>query len=135
MEDDIKTEGEQTRRRKEDSLLVYFEKCEVDRAGLVVGRRMNKDDHDIATMWNETGFVAFGRLSARTVQDSYYKSHGLTHWVELSEKAWTQAHQIRRARAVTSRDNAALRLRRVGGTMVEWGSHEGKYRRQTRWQR
>ncbi len=78
--------------RDERSLLLYFETCAVDLCGRVDSRRMNSDDFEIAQRWSETGFCKFGRI---VVKD--HNGQG-QHWIELSDEAWTLAHQERLAR-------------------------------------
>jgi len=78
--------------RNERSLLLYFETCAVDLGGRVDMRRLNEDDIQIAKCWAENGFVGFGRI---VIKD--HNGQG-TNWVELTDDAWSLAHQERRAR-------------------------------------
>lgn len=78
--------------RHERSLLLYFETCAVDFNGRVDLRRLNDADVQIAECWNENGFIGFGRVCHKD-----HNSQG-RHWVELTEDAWSLAHQERRAR-------------------------------------
>ena len=78
--------------RDERSLLLYFETCAVDFSGRVDLQRVNEDDMQIAECWNDNGFISFGRI--------VYKDHNSqgNHWVELTDGAWSLAHEERRAR-------------------------------------
>jgi len=78
--------------KNELSLLLFFETCAVDRGGLVDIRRMNEDDVRIAKNWSAAGFVGFGRVKYDDIKSTY------SHWCELSDEAWTIAHQGRRLR-------------------------------------
>lgn len=79
------------------SLLIYLETCAVDTGGLVIGARMNKEDFQIVEIWKNEGFLNFGRIAMADIQKDTYTPHD--HWVELSEKAWQMAHQLRIERA------------------------------------
>jgi len=79
-------------RRDERSLLLFFESCAVDLNGRVDAKRMNEKDFSIAKDWDFNGFICFGRI----VIDDHNSQGG--NWVELSEDAWSMAHQERRAR-------------------------------------
>ena len=78
--------------RGERSLLLFFETCAVDYSGRINTHRMNESDFAIAKNWNESGFIGFGRIVFKD-----HNSQG-SCWVELSEDAWSLAHQERRAR-------------------------------------
>jgi hypothetical protein len=78
---------------EERSLLVYFETCIVDNCGVVDGCRMIDNDFDIAKKWSERGYISFGRICSTDVR------FARTHWVEFSDKAWTDAHVERKQRA------------------------------------
>lgn len=85
--------------RRELSLLLFFECAVVDVAGAVDSRRMNRDDFEIAERWNAEGFVRFGRVNSRDLNQKTREGFHRTHWVELTERAWQAAHLERRARA------------------------------------
>ncbi len=79
--------------RSEQSLLVFFETCAVDAIGKIRTKHMNEKDFEIAHKWNETGFIKFGRIVHKDIQNDF------THWCELSNDAWECAMQVRKARA------------------------------------
>jgi hypothetical protein len=83
----------QTMTKGQLSLLLYLETRAVDHSGRVNGAQMNKEDMDQARQWADEGFIGFGRIVMKD-----HTPEG-THWVELSDAAWTAAHQERRARA------------------------------------
>ena len=86
--------------KDERSLLLFFETCAVDRAGKVDTRRMNDDDMKIGSAWNENDFVRFGRIKFTDISKPPSRLlPNYTHWCELSEEAWKEAHKERRARA------------------------------------
>lgn len=74
------------------SLLLYFENGSTDYGGKIAAKRMNTEEFDLARDWQSIGFIDFGRIKSNDIIAN------LTHWVELSEKAWTLAHEERRAR-------------------------------------
>jgi hypothetical protein len=78
--------------KDERSLLLYLETCAVDYGGKVESKHMNNDDFEIAKRWNESGFVKFGRIKFKSI------IAGKDHWCELSDEAWSIAHQERKAR-------------------------------------
>jgi len=78
--------------RDERSLLLYFETCAVDFSGRVDLRRVNEDDMKIVECWNDSGFISFGRIAHRD-----HNSQG-SHWVELTDDAWSLAHKERRTK-------------------------------------
>lgn len=78
-------------------LLLYLETRAVDHAGRVDTRHMNADDMDQAAAWADRGFIEFGRICAADCNG------GGTHWVVLSEHAWSAAH--------AARQESALRMR------------------------
>ncbi len=80
--------------REERSLLLYLEVRATDHGGLVTTAHMNKDDDTIINKWKENGFIEYGRLTRESIESL----RGSTHWVKLSEDAWSLAHQERRAR-------------------------------------
>ncbi len=79
--------------KDERSLLLFFETCAVDYGGRVDRRRMNDIDAAIARRWHEEKFIKFGRIVARHVN-----SQG-SSWCQLSDTAWSLAHQERKNRA------------------------------------
>lgn len=81
--------------REERSLLLYLETRQVDHRGAVDLRMMNEEDITRAEGWNKVGFVKFGRIASEHLR----KVGKSSHWCELSEEAWTLAHQERRNRA------------------------------------
>lgn len=89
------------------SLLLYLETCAVDASGRVNGKRMNQDDFRQAAVWNNAGFIRFGRIASECVNQ-----YG-AHWVEFTDAAWQAVHAERRARA------ERLRARRTFRTTEE----------------
>lgn len=49
--------------KDERSLLLFLETQAVDYGGLVDVRHMNEDDCNIASDWNECGFIIYKRIS------------------------------------------------------------------------
>ena len=83
--------------REEKSLLLYLETQAVDYGGKIQSVRMNADDHTIATRWKDVGFIQFGRIAFKDIDNST-GNYPRTHWVVLSEEAWRLAHEERRVR-------------------------------------
>jgi hypothetical protein len=82
----------------ERGLLLYLETRAVDYSGGVAPAMMNEADFAIAKRWNDEGYIKFGRIYSGDIpQATTFKTS--TNWVELSEKAWQDAHAERRARA------------------------------------
>lgn len=79
--------------RDEKSLLLFLETRQVDYGGRVNTQHMNSDDMEIATKWNKSGFVGFGRIVIRN-----HNSDG-TNWCKLSQEAFKIAHKLRKERA------------------------------------
>ena len=75
----------------ERSLLLYFETRAVDYGGLIDTKHMNREDMEIADIWNEEGFIKSSRVKAHSIVV-------FSHWCELSEEAWKIAHTERRAK-------------------------------------
>ena len=82
--------------RDEKSLLLYLETCAVDQSGRVDMRKMNETDVSIVTRWNKSGYVKFGRIKSHDIVSIISEK---THWCELSDHAFTDAHAERKARA------------------------------------
>jgi hypothetical protein len=78
-------------KKEELSLLLFLETCAVDYGGRVDSRRMNKEDFAIVDEWKKSSYVLFGRIYSKDITDS-------SHWVELSNVAWNDAHAERKAR-------------------------------------
>lgn len=78
--------------KDERSLLLYLETRAVDYGGKIDTRHMNKEDIDTAKGWNKEGFLWFGRIKFHDI------AYHMTHWCELSDEAWSLAHQERKAR-------------------------------------
>jgi hypothetical protein len=76
---------------EELSLLLFLETCAVDYGGRVDSRRMNKGDFAVVDEWKKDGYVLFGRIYSKDITDR-------SHWVELSNVAWNDAHAERKAR-------------------------------------
>ena len=92
--DGVMAKGEKTGvewAKAERSLLLYLETCAVDYDGRVCGARMNREDFEIAERWDRFGYVRFGRIEGGLAVVSQS-----THWCELSEVAWRDAHARRR---------------------------------------
>lgn len=84
--------------RQELSLLLFLETQAVDNGGKVRINRMNKEELELARRWNDEGFLQFGRLKMADI-DGERTQDVATHWVRLSDVAWTTAHAERRKRA------------------------------------
>lgn len=83
--------------KTERSLLLYLETCVVDHGGLMDMRRVNEEEMKIIDLWAFAGFIVFSRLIYKDViktSNSVY-----TNAVVLTDKAFTLAHEERRARA------------------------------------
>lgn len=87
--------------KNELSLLLYLETRAVDYAGVIDQCKLNDDDRDTLDKWTTEGFVQSGRICFHDIEkmnpNSFKKP---THWVVLSDEAWTAAHAERRARAI-----------------------------------
>ncbi len=82
--------------KDELSLLLFFETLAVDHRGIVDDpRKMNEQDFKIAKQWNSEGFCSFKRYTMREFNGEVKM---LTHIIELSDEAWSLAHQERKAR-------------------------------------
>lgn len=75
--------------KDEKSLLLFLETRAVDYGGRVNIQHVNKGDMEIASKWNATDFLYFGKIVIRN-----HNSDG-THWVHLSDEAFKIAHQLR----------------------------------------
>lgn len=84
--------------KQERSLLLFFESGSAEHGGVLEGRCMNEEDFALAARWAKEGFIQFGRLTYKDC--TFSKKHGghKTHWVILSEEAWSLAQQERRER-------------------------------------
>ena len=82
--------------RDERSFLLYAETCCVDGGGLLVGERMNADDHDAAKKFIALGLMAFGRIPSELIGAG---PRGVTHYAELTDAGWSLAWELRKARA------------------------------------
>jgi len=85
--------------RHQLNLLMYLETGQVDYGGRVQGCRMNEEEFDLLTKWNDEKYIRFGRLPAKLIMAAKTR-FPFTHWVRLSEKAWADAHCERKARAL-----------------------------------
>jgi hypothetical protein len=83
--------------KDEKSLLLFLETQATDYGGRVDVRHMNEDDMNIADKWNKDGFLKFGRIRFKDIRQAGTRHS--THWVVLSDKAWKDAHEERKARA------------------------------------
>lgn len=95
-----------TMSRDERTLLLYLETRAVDHSGTVDTRRMDASWMESAKMWNDVGFIGFGRIM---FHDAEALPAGVSHWVELSERAWQLAHLERRNRAKRMSDKRTWR--------------------------
>lgn len=86
--------------KDERSLLLFLETQAVDYGGLVDVRHMNEDDCNIASDWNEQGFIVYERISFYSIKAVSTATRKPTHYVILSEEAFRLAHEERIARAV-----------------------------------
>jgi hypothetical protein len=82
--------------KDEKSFLLYAESCAVDQGGLLVGARMNADDHAAAKLFCDRGLMFFGRIPAALLKGGLTAE---THYVELTLAGWELAWKLRRARA------------------------------------
>lgn len=82
--------------KDERSFILYAETCCVDAGGLLVGARMNAEDHAAALKFVENGFMFFGRIPSELLGEG---PSGVTHWCELTLAGYELAWQCRRARA------------------------------------
>ena len=97
----------ETMTRDQRSQLLYAETCVVDGGGLMVGVKMNADDHAAMNAFQESGLLVWGRipgwlLGMTPSQDGEKlptRPDGVTHWVQFGERAWELAHALRKARA------------------------------------
>lgn len=89
--------------RDEISLLLFFETCAVDYGGLVRESAMNDGDRAIAKAWSESGYAKYERVSSAYLESGGLKSRN--HVVTLSDKAFEDAHRLRRERADRSFKN------------------------------
>lgn len=79
------------------NLLLYLETCVVDDNGRVDVRRVNTAEMALLKRWADVGFISFGRVTFATINTTAGAQK--THWVRLSDAAFTAAHAERRARA------------------------------------
>lgn len=99
--------------RVEQNLLMYLESCAVDKAGLFATARLNSAEFQILDRWEADGYARYGRVAFRCIQRGPAPS---THWFELSEEAWLDAHRSRRERADRCRKKDVERI----GWTEEW---------------
>ncbi len=78
--------------KEQRSMLLFLEVCATDFGGKVDAQHMNDDDFKIVEEWKKDGYVMFGRICSADIT----KNKG--YWVELTDRAWTDAHQERKAR-------------------------------------
>jgi hypothetical protein len=86
--------------KDERSLLLFFETNYVDHAGKLDPRRMNTEDFEIAKIWNESGFIEFGRVRFSDIGTEHR-----SYYVFLTEEAMKLAHEERAARAKRMQEN------------------------------
>lgn len=86
--------------KDERSLLLFLETCAVDCGGLVDVKHINREDMALVKKWDESEFIRFGRVRFDDIERLRIGHTHYTHWCELSELAFTLAHEERRARAV-----------------------------------
>lgn len=91
--------------KTERSILLYAETCVVDHAGLLEGKRMNKDDLDALKKFEADGILKFGRIPGRLLGSM--GARDCTHWVEFTDAAWTLAHVLRRQVAENSKSHSS----------------------------
>ena len=85
--------------KDERSLLLFLETQAVEYGGLVDVRHMNEDDCNIASDWNECGFIIYERISFYSIEAVSTPTRRPTHYVILSQEAFRLAHEERIARA------------------------------------
>jgi hypothetical protein len=84
--------------KDERSLLLYLETCATDYGGTVDQRHMNDEDREILERWTREGFMQSGRICFHDAETLSRHTRKVSHWVVLSDVAWTAAHAERRAR-------------------------------------
>lgn len=85
--------------KDEISLLLYLETRAVDHCGYVRPAQMNATDFEIATRWNQEGFLVYKRATRRDAEGDVKE---LTYAVRLNDKSWEEASRQRRLRAERS---------------------------------
>ena len=85
-------QNQPTMSKNELTLLLFLETCAVDYGGRVDSRRMNQTDFDIINDWKKKDYLLFGRIRSKDITTNR------SHWVELSDTAWNDAHSERKAR-------------------------------------
>jgi len=90
--------------KDEQSLLLYLESCSTEKGGILDSSRMNTDDMNTLIEWHASGFIKWGRIAFHDIKE------GATHWVVLSEEAWSAAHQERKARCARLYEQIAVTL-------------------------
>ena len=91
--------------KTERSILLYAETCVVDYAGLLEGKRMNKDDIEALKKFEADGLLKFSRIPASVLHGMVARE--CTHWVEFTDAAWTLAHTLRREMAEKSKTRSS----------------------------
>lgn len=86
--------------RDEKSLILFLETQAVDYCGIVRTIHMNQPDLKIAEKWNDEGFIVFHRRPWHEIESDpeYLQKFQRTHYVILSDEAWTIAHVLRKLR-------------------------------------
>lgn len=80
---------------KDQKILLLYLECMAVEGGIVDMGRMNSDDMRQAILWNDIGFIGFGRICAGDIR------RGGSHWVQLTEASWQVAAFLRRSRAAS----------------------------------
>lgn len=87
---------------KFESILLYLEDCCVNQRGWVEAKRMNEQDIlDIKKLKELGMIIEFKRIKFEVMQKLHkdVPTKTLTHFVELSDDAYEQAHLRRKERA------------------------------------
>jgi hypothetical protein len=78
---------------KDQTILLLYLECMAVEGGTVDMWRMNADDMRQAVIWNDIGFIGFGRICASDIQKSG------SHWVRFTDNSFSAAHRMRQERA------------------------------------
>lgn len=89
-----------TMTKDQKSVLLYAETCAVDKGSLLEGVRMNEADHEALRVLQEMGFLKYGRIPYRLIEErpSWFQSNP-THWVKITDAGWALASACRKARS------------------------------------
>ena len=105
--------------KHERELLLYLESRCVDNSGRIDHRQVNKEDIDKLKEWEESGFIAYGRLPTETFMDKLGVIPNWSTFVVLSATAWNMAHRERGNRAKRARGTFLIELRKCDPSDVQ----------------